>query len=322
MSNLTSKPKLLFSVKNKLFFTLLLILFALPNAPDFQLFCDSKDDEVYDAAVSAVGFISDKTGAIASGFFINENTFITNFHVTDELDERTAKIKMKDGTTFKIKSILKEYRTLDLSIITINSDSHSSLELENYHEPERNDDVYSIGNPTDNKDHIEYYKMTKGRIKKIRDDEWFYDNESKDLHRAYVIQHTAIIKPGNSGGPLLNKDGKVIGINTFFYDDSLNYAIHVDELIKILNNNRISYNEAGFKKETIKRKMTLKERFEYVFEQQNQFINEYSYFLASAVLLYYMIVMFGAITVFTYVIVRGNAKIRNSSRSRSLSGCA
>ncbi|HEY3251779.1 MAG TPA: S1C family serine protease, partial [Ignavibacteria bacterium] len=313
------RQKLIYLFKNRLFFTLLTIFFIYPNCSDFHSYSDTKDDGIYETAVNSVGFISDKSGAIASGFFINENTFITNFHVTDELDEETAKIEMKDGTKFTKISIIKEFHAVGLSVIKISSHNNYSIELEDKIEPEKNDEVYSIGNPTDDKNHVDYFKMTKGLIKKIREDEWFYDNESKDQHRAFVIQHTAMIKPGNSGGPLINKDGKVIGINTFFYDDSLNYAIHVDELIKILNKNQITYNVAAFKKKNIRRERSLKEKFEYAFEQQYNFITEYYYFFVSAILFYYMIVTLSAITILTYVIVAGN---KRKTVAATFQGCA
>ncbi len=262
------------------------------------------------SSVSSVGFISDKSGAIASGFFINENTFITNHHVTSELDVRTAIIEMKDGTTFSVKKIIKEYGKIDLAAIRTEEKSTHILMLEEENKPGKNDEVYSIGNPTDTRDNVDYFKVTNGRIKTIHEDEWYYDNENEDLHEALVIQHTAIIKPGNSGGPLVNEEGNVIGINTFFYDDSLNYAVHVDELITILQKNGITYNEAVNKKEVSKRtkQRSLKEKFYYVFEEQEHLVKSYYLIILSGVFLYYMFIMLGVITILTFIIVKNKPK--------------
>jgi V8-like Glu-specific endopeptidase len=261
------------------------------------------DNNVYNKAVDAVGLITDRSGAVASGFFINENTFVTNFHVTDELDVKTALIEMKDGRKFKVNKIFKEYRSLDLAVIVTETKSGYSLELEENKEPAADDIVYSLGNPTDKKMHVDHYKMTKGRIKKVREDDWFYDNSSEDLHRALVIQHTAIIKPGNSGGPLLNADGKLIGINTFFYEDSSNYAVHVDELIKILKKNNVTYNKTI--KETISEKResekTFNEKFREIFEQHEYYFSQYYYIFVSLVILYYMFVVLGVIIILLYI---------------------
>jgi len=245
--------------------------------------------------------ITDKTGSVASGFFVNEKTFVTNFHVTDDLDIKSAVIEMKDGRTFSVKKIFKEYRSMDLAVLQTLERSDKILLLEENNEPKTDDQVYSLGNPTDKKMNVDRFKLTKGRIKKIRDDEWFYDNNSEDLHRAYVIQHTAIIHPGNSGGPLLNKEGKLIGINTFFYDDSLNYAVHVDELVKILKKNSVAYNETEEKVVERKTDKKLSEKMAEVFDYQLYYAQKYYYIFASLVILYYMFAALGVIVILIYL---------------------
>lgn len=62
-----------------------------------------------------------------------------------------------------------------------------------------------------------------------------------------VIQMNATIHSGNSGGPLVNADGNVIGVNTFTISskgvkvEGLNYAVSIEELKPILNRNDVEY---------------------------------------------------------------------------------
>ena len=62
-----------------------------------------------------------------------------------------------------------------------------------------------------------------------------------------VIQHDATIHSGNSGGPLVNQDGQVVGINTYSTQgtESLNYAIYIDYVRDALEEQGIDYNGKG-----------------------------------------------------------------------------
>ena len=281
---------------------LLLILQAIAqNREDIYSYLPT-DDVVYNKAVDAVGMITDNSGAVASGFFVNENTFVTNFHVTEDLDVKSAVIEMKNGKTFSVKKIFKEYRSMDLAVILTGESSDNILMLEENNEPQTGDLVYSLGNPTDEDMNVDHFKLTKGTIKEIQEDDWFYDNDNKDLHSAYGIRHTAIIRPGNSGGPLLNSDGRLIGINTFFYGDSLNYAVHVNELVKILKKHNVVYNEQDNKIFTEKQKSekSLKERVYDVYDIHEYYLQNYFYVFFSMVILYYMFVVTGSVVILIY----------------------
>lgn len=61
-----------------------------------------------------------------------------------------------------------------------------------------------------------------------------------------LLQMDVNIRGGNSGGPLVDEDGHVIGINTLSSNlaDNLNYAVSVDELFPLLTNNNIPYEMA------------------------------------------------------------------------------
>jgi S1-C subfamily serine protease len=261
---------------------------------------------VYKKTIGAIGLITDNSGAVASGFFINPKTFITNHHVTDELDVKSAKVEMKDDRVYKVKRIVTEYKLHDLAIVEISDECEEILELAENSGIDRDDIVYSIGNPTDEDMNIDYFHISKGRIKKVEDDSWFYDNEAEYTHEAFVIQHTAIIRPGNSGGPLLNEEGEVVGVNAFFYGDSSNYAIHVSELKNLLDKNDIAYNKSSYKEKQYttkeKKRRTLGESVEHVFDRQAEIFEDYSIVFGILFSFYYAIVFFGVIVITVYVI--------------------
>lgn len=267
--------------------------------------------EVYKKTIASIGMITDRTGAVASGFFVNSKIFVTNHHVTEDLDVKSAKIEMKDDRVYRVKRIVNESKLCDLAIVEIKDECENVIELADGVSITRNDEVFSIGNPTDEDMNVDYFHLTKGRINKIDDDSWFYDQDENYTHEAYVIQHTAMIRPGNSGGPLLNRSGQVVGVNTFFYSDSLNYAIHVTELIKLLDDNNIAYNKSVSEKKVTKnekRKFTVAERFERVFEKQGEIIGEYGYVFVSLGALYFAFIFFGIIIIIVYVTATKNVK--------------
>lgn len=63
-----------------------------------------------------------------------------------------------------------------------------------------------------------------------------------------MIQTDADVNPGNSGGPLVDENGYVLGVNTLQYTNyrgrtvqGHNYAVSVNEVVRMLDNERISY---------------------------------------------------------------------------------
>lgn len=60
-----------------------------------------------------------------------------------------------------------------------------------------------------------------------------------------VIQHDAVIHGGNSGGPLVNGNGQVVGINTYsaVATESISYAVYIDYVKDVLDELDIPYNE-------------------------------------------------------------------------------
>jgi S1-C subfamily serine protease len=94
------------------------------------------------------------------------------------------------------------------------------------------DEVHAIGHPLGNT-----WTYTKGIVSQIRDDFHWQDNTGLK-RQASVIQTQTPISPGNSGGPLLDGNGRLVGVNSFVTSgqsaQGLNFAVAVSEVERFL----------------------------------------------------------------------------------------
>ena len=106
---------------------------------------------------------------------------------------RTFEVVMKDGSRRKAQ-LLHLSNDHDLALLQIKRCASPSLTLAADSSLRQGDRIFSIGSPLGRRDHL-----TAGIITNIQRD-------------AIVID--AQILPGNSGGPLINEQGRVLGVNT------------------------------------------------------------------------------------------------------------
>jgi S1-C subfamily serine protease len=165
------------------------------------------------AKAGGTGFIIDKNGTIA-----------TNHHVIK--GGGTITITLHDGTKLKKVWQLDESAQLDLALLQIETDQLEDdkeldvVELGDSDTIQVGESVVAIGNPLGLD-----YTMTDGLISARR---MWRDRQ--------MIQMSVPVSPGNSGGPLVNLKGEVIGINTaqignaFNRGQNLNLAVPINEL--------------------------------------------------------------------------------------------
>ncbi|MDF2539079.1 MAG: Trypsin-like serine protease, typically periplasmic, containing C-terminal domain [Herbinix sp.] len=158
--------------------------------------------------------------SLGSGFFIKDNIVVTNHHVIQGSDKIT--VTTQDGKKIEVKYILAYDAKLDLALLQVDNDK--SLLTLSQDGAIGGEDVYALGSPL-------------GLTATITDG--IVSTASRDIEGVNYIQTDAAISPGNSGGPLINAYGEVIGINTMYLESgqNLNFAISVSELQK-LNTNR------------------------------------------------------------------------------------
>jgi len=153
--------------------------------------------ELYQEASPAVVAIQHQQG-FGSGFIVtSDGLILTNAHVIAG-GSSSVKVIMADGTEIEA-DILGIAEDMDLAAIQVRDASNlPKLSLASPGSAQVGQSVYAIGTPLDPELQNSF---TRGIISGLRD-------------QGRLIQHDAAINPGNSGGPLLNSDGKVIGINT------------------------------------------------------------------------------------------------------------
>jgi S1-C subfamily serine protease len=133
-------------------------------------------------------------------------------------------IKMDTNEEYRAKIVDKDDE-LDLALLKIETDQElSTIALTSKPILKANQKVVTIGYPLQSilDQFLDDFKssITDGIISAIRDDKW-------------DIQHTAAVNPGNSGGPLLNSQGELIGINVGRIEiaDDIYFAIRSEKLI-------------------------------------------------------------------------------------------
>jgi serine protease Do len=145
-----------------------------------------------------------------SGFIISKDGYIlTNNHVVGDADKVT--VKLLDGREFTAKTVGADPHS-DVAVIKIDAADLPVLELGDSDAIEVGEWVVAIGNPFGLS-----HTLTVGVVSaKGRSSIGIADYEN-------FIQTDAAINPGNSGGPLVDLDGKVVGMNTAIFSQSGGY---------------------------------------------------------------------------------------------------
>ena len=168
---------------------------------------------------------------LGSGIILTENGYIlTNQHVVGN-KYGNCYVTLENGNSYNA-SVIWADSNIDLAIIKIIANDLDYIKLGDSDNISLAEEVYAIGNPIG----IEFQRtVTKGivsginRTIKLNEDE----NES---YMEDLIQTDATINEGNSGGPLINANGELIGINTVKITDAegIGFAVPINIIKPIL----------------------------------------------------------------------------------------
>ena len=167
-----------------------------------------------------------ETRSLGSGFIVSADGYIlTNAHVVDMADEVT--VKLNDKREFKAKVIGADKRT-DVAVIKIEATGLQAVKIGDPEKLRVGEWVLAIGSP------FGFESTVTAGIVSAKGRSLPQEN--------YVpfIQTDAAVNPGNSGGPLFNVKGEVVGINSQIYSRTggfmgLSFAIPIDVAMDISN---------------------------------------------------------------------------------------
>lgn len=181
--------------------------------------------EIYARCVSSTVQINTNRG-LGTGFFIDHGTIITNYHVIK--DTSSISIHMRNGENFDVTYILGYSEELDIAILRI--PATNDILKHNQHGITVGERVYTIGSSLGLTDTFSDGIVT---------------NNLRKLEGITYIQTNAAMSKGNSGGPLLNAYGEVIGINTMYLVDgqNLNFAIYLPQIYQVSTANPMTVEE-------------------------------------------------------------------------------
>ena len=181
-------------------------------------------EEVYNSV-----FVVYSGNSMGSGFAIGENCIITNAHViSNQYDVRIETY----GGEIKRAFIVALDERIDIAVIGVEDASFTPLRVADLSTVSVGDDVYAIGAPNSLA-----FTLTKGVV----------SSKERLVSRQKFIQTDAAINTGNSGGPLLNDTGEVVGVNSYKMSDSegIGLAIPIDVVVSFLETGEIELNESG-----------------------------------------------------------------------------
>lgn len=160
-------------------------------------------------------------GYQGSGFFINSDGLaVSNYHVFQGTNKGAELIKLaKDDQYYKVTEVIHSDADEDFIIFRVNVSNTNYIPIAKY-KPQVGEKVYAIGSPRGLEN-----TFSSGEVSQWRD--------------RNLMQISALIDHGSSGGALINEYGELVGITSGSFADgsqaNLNYAWSIDAIKPYIN---------------------------------------------------------------------------------------
>jgi len=221
------------------------ILLRLTVKPSGAPAAEKSVKELVDLYENSVVVISNAKGW-GTGFIITPDGYcLTNHHVISGERKNSITIFTKSGESVERKrieevEIVAFNRYFDLALLKIKDEALDGLKLTvarfgDEDELKTGDQVVAIGNPggfTREKEglqrHVWHHTVSEGIV----------SSKARNIRGILYIQTTAAVNPGNSGGPLFNPYGQVVGIVTLksYFQENIAFAVPVNYIRDFIKN--------------------------------------------------------------------------------------
>jgi hypothetical protein len=159
-----------------------------------------------------------------SGFFVDRGVVMTNHHVVG--DASNVRVNLSDGTSTSGR-VTRLAADADLALVDVDAAGLkiAPVSLGSYRQVQTGEDVVAIGSSLG----VLRNTVTRGIVSAVR-----------RAGGVVYVQTDAAINPGNSGGPLVDKYGRVVGINTLKVvgAESLGFSIAIDHGRRLMSGDR------------------------------------------------------------------------------------
>jgi S1-C subfamily serine protease len=187
-------------------------------------------EEMVDRVMPAVVLI-ETTGGRGSGFFVRHDTLVTNAHVVQ--NDAYVTLRRMDGTTVTAR-VETRSAALDLAILKVASPSSSQavIAMGNAQALRPGQEIIVIGSALGTLQN----SVSRGIVSGLR-----------TAGGATLVQTDAATNPGNSGGPMLDRNGSVIGITTMGYKGAqgLNFGVAIEHARDLLEGRTANLGASG-----------------------------------------------------------------------------
>lgn len=173
------------------------------------------------AAVSGSGFIASSDGYIITNYHVIQNAYEGNFDIN---------VMTHDGTKY-IATVVGTEQDNDIAVLKIDAEGLNPVTFGDSDELAVGDTVYAVGNPLGELE----FSMSTGHVS-AKDRAITTEESATPIN---VFQIDAAVNSGNSGGPVYNDQGQVVGVVNAKYSatgvEGIGFAIPANDAVSIAN---------------------------------------------------------------------------------------